>query len=54
MLKKKYAVSWITTNIALYNLTYIFVQKGSFGTTQWGLQNPYLINVEKKMGKKMQ
>lgn len=51
--KKKYAVSWITTNIALYNLTYMymFVQKRRFGTTQSGLQNPYLVNVEKN-GKK--
>lgn len=46
-------MSWITTNIALYNLTYMymFVQKRRFGTTQSGLQNPYLVNVE-KMGKK--
>lgn len=48
-------MSWITTNIALYNLTYMymFVQKRRFGTTQSGLQNPYLVNVEKN-GKKMQ
>lgn len=47
-------MSWITTNIALYNLTYMymFVQKRRFGTTQSGLQNPYLVNVEKNGGKK--
>lgn len=31
---------------------YTIWPKRSFGTTQSGLQNPYLVNVEKKMKKK--